>query len=352
MSLGPPFDASGERLQQAVGAFVVLALAGAVAWVLLMSGRTIGRGLTVHVEMATPGLLRSGAKVRLAGREIGEVRAMTAATPSGKRRSVDVQAFVLLSEAGFVRQNSQIFVETPSVLGEAYLEVGPPAGGAAPGPPVADGDHLRGIDPPEIDDLLAHSESNLRLILALLRENRPEMEELLSAGDDLLATLSGLPADRGQLHRIHDQFLAALESGRALLTALRDSNAVPRVRAIADDLGAIADQAGPELRRLSTRLDASLARLDELAAVFSPERRAQLSAALTSLRRAADAGQRVTADAKFLADYVKAGRGSVGAFFADQELFDDLHETHRILKSQPWTFILKPSADAPKSKKR
>jgi phospholipid/cholesterol/gamma-HCH transport system substrate-binding protein len=348
MSLGPPFDSSGEKLQQAVGAFVVLALAGAVAWVLLMSGRTIGRGLTVHVEMATPGLLTSGAKVRLAGREIGEVRSMTSTTLNGKRRGVDVHAFVLLSDAASVRQNSQVFVETPSILGEAYLEVGPPAGGAAPGPPVADGDRLRGIDPPQIDDLLAHSEQNLRLILALLRENRPELEELLSAGDDLLSALSGLPADRGQLHRIHDQFIAALESGRALAAALRDSNAVPRVRAIVDDLGGIAAEAGPELRRLSTRLDASLQRLDELAAVFSPERREQLKSALTSLRRAANAGQRVAADAKFLADYVKSGRGSVGAFFADQELFDDLHETHRILKSQPWTFILKPSADTPK----
>jgi ABC-type transporter Mla subunit MlaD len=349
VSLGPPFDSSGERLQQAVGAFVTLALLGAVAWVLLMSGRTIGRGLTVHVEMATPGLLRSGAKIRLAGREIGEVRAMASTTLDGNRRGVDLSAFVLADYAGFVRKNSLVFVETPSVLGEAYLEVGPTS--AAPGPPVADGDHLRGIDPPQIDDLLAHSETNLRLILSLLRENRPEMEELLSAGDDLLATLSGLPADRGQLHRIHDQFIAALEAGRALVTALRDSNAVPRVRAIAEDLGTIADQAGPELRRLSTRLDASLSRLDELAAVFGPERRAQLAAALTALRGAAHAGQRVTAEAKFLADYVKAGRGSVGAFFADQELFDDLHETHRILKSQPWTFILKPSADTPKKKR-
>ena len=36
------------------------------------------------------------------------------------------------------------------------------------------------------------------------------------------------------------------------------------------------------------------------------------------------------------------GEGTLGGILSDRELFDDLHETHRILKSQPWTFILKP----------
>src|SRR6185295_6386475 len=100
---------------------------------LLMSGRTVGRGLSIHVEMKTPGLLRPGGKIRLAGREIGEVRGMVAM----KNHHVDLEAFILSGHAAQVRRNSQLFVNTPSVLGEAYLEVGPPRG--EPGPPVADG---------------------------------------------------------------------------------------------------------------------------------------------------------------------------------------------------------------------
>ncbi len=352
MSLGPPFDQSGLKLQQAVGAVVVLALLGAVGWVLAMSGRTVGRGLVLHVGMATPGLLRVGGKVRLAGREIGEVRGMVAGVTSGERRGVDIETFILKDDAPNVRVNSQIYVGTPSVLGEAYLEVGPPSGGAAPGRPVVDGDHLRGADPPQIDDLLAHSERNLRLVLALLRENRPEMELLLKAGDDLLGTLSGLPADRGQLHRIHDQFLAALDSGSSLLAAVRESGGVDRVRWIARDLSNIADQTGPELRHLGARLDAAMARFDELGALFSPDRRAQLQRMMASLREAAAIGERLAKDVKSLADYVASGRGSIGAFFADKELFDDLHETSRILKSQPWTFILKPQVEPKPTKKK
>jgi ABC-type transporter Mla subunit MlaD len=344
MSLGPPFDASGLPKQHAVGAGVVLALACAVAWVLTLSGRTVGAGRAFVVEFTTPGPLHVGAKVRLAGREIGEVRGMR---PRFADRRVEADVFVVRAWLPHVHQNSTFFVATPSVLGEAYLEIGPPAGGAPPGPPVEEGVRVRGADPPEIDNLLAHSEKNLRLIVALLEESRPELDEALAAGDALLATLSGLPADRGQLGRIRDQFVAALASGSSLLGALRDAGGVERVRRIGGDLSAIADRAGPELRALSRRLDLAMARLDELSSLFSGERRAQLERALRSVRRATASGEAFLADVKQVVSLVESGRGAIGAFLADRELFDDLHETHRIIKSQPWTFILKPIADKP-----
>jgi ABC-type transporter Mla subunit MlaD len=337
MSLGPPFDNSGIRLQQAVGAVVLLLLGAAISWVLLMSGRTVGRGLTVNMEMKSPGALRVGAKVRLAGREIGEVRGMT----SGKS-TVDIQAFVLRDWAGHVRNNSQFFVASSSVLGEAYLEVGPPRDQASPGPPVTDGERVRGADPPEIDDLLAHSERNLRTILGLLRESRPEMDELLKNGDSLLTTLSGLPADPGQMGRIRDQFVAALDSGASLLEAARQAGGVERVKKIARDLGTIADTAGPELSRLGARLETAMARFEQMAELFSPERRAQLERAMATFRKTVAIGENLMKDVRALTRLVESGRGAVGAFLADKELFDDLHETHRILKSQPWTLILKP----------
>jgi ABC-type transporter Mla subunit MlaD len=314
-----------------------------------MSGRTVGRGVMIHVEMKTPGLLRVGGKLRLAGREIGEVRGMIASSDprsAGRDHRVDIEAFVLRGFVNDVHRNSQVYVATPSVLGEAYLEIGPPADQAQPGPVIEDGDRLRGADPPEIDDLLAHSEKNLRLILALLRENRPEIEELLKAGDDLLTTLTGLPADRGQLGRIKDQFVRVLDDSTALVHTIRDAGGVDRIKAITHDLSTIADEAGPELKQLGARIDVAMARLDELAAIFSPERRAQLRSALATFKKATRSGEAILKDVKSLANWVESGRGTVGAFFADKELFDDLHETHRIIKSQPWTFILKPNQDS------
>ena len=344
MSLGPPFDDSGRGVRYVAGAALVVALTAAVLWVLMLSDRAVGPGVTVRVSMATTGALRAGDKVRLAGRDVGEVRgAVRVHGGAGQSDRVELTVFVERAWAHELRKNSELFVATPSVLGEAYLEIGPPAHHAVPEAPVVEGDVLRGIDPPEIDKFLVRSEESIRRALALLRENRPALDELLGAGDELLATLSGLPADRGQMRRIADQTAAAFVAGGALVSSLRDSNAVPRVRATARELSAIADRAGPELASLGERLDRAIARIDAVSAIFDDDRRARLSGALAAARRAVATGEKIAADVRALVASVERGEGTIGGIMADQELFDDLHETHRILKSQPWTFILKPT---------
>src|SRR5690348_14994278 len=98
------------------GAALVVALAGAIVWVLLWSDRALGPGVTVRVAMATTGALRVGDKVRLAGRDIGEVRGAVRT-----QDHVELTVFVARAWAADVRETSEIFVATPSVLGEAYL---------------------------------------------------------------------------------------------------------------------------------------------------------------------------------------------------------------------------------------
>ncbi|MCA1664236.1 MAG: MlaD family protein, partial [Myxococcales bacterium] len=291
MSLGPPFDDSGREVRRIAGAALVVALFAAVGWVLVLSDRAVGPGIAVRVTMSAMGALRVGDKVRLAGRDVGEVRGATRT-----RDHVELTVFVARAWAPELRANSELFVATPSVLGEAYLEIGAPAHHDAPGPPVADGASLTAVDPPEIDKLLARSEESLRRALALLRENRPALDELLSAGDELLATLSGLPADRGQLRRIADQAAAAFVAGSALVSSLREADAVPRMRAAAHDLAAVADRAGPELSRLGDRLDRALARLDALSALFDDDRRARIAAGVAAARRAVATASHIGAE--------------------------------------------------------
>jgi ABC-type transporter Mla subunit MlaD len=335
VSLGPPFDASGERLQQAVGAAVVLLIGAAVTWVLLFSGRTLGSGITVHVKMGSTGLLRTGAKVRIAGDEAGEVRAMYL------HDGVRMEVFVLRKFADRVRENSLPFVSTTSVLGEAYLEIGPPANGAAPGAPIADGATLIGAEPPDLDRFFLHAEASVREVLRLLREHRGELDELLTAADAMLATLSSLPADRGQLARIADQFSRALDHGRAMLATIREAGGWARMRDDAHEIAAIADQAGPELRDLGARLDDAITRIDKLRALFPDDKRARLSEAMEAFRRAAGIAEKIVADVRWLVKRIESGQGSVGAFLADKEIFDDFHETHRIIKGQGLRFLLK-----------
>jgi hypothetical protein len=336
MSLGPPFDDSGLQLQRLVGACVVLLFAGAIAFVLFLSGRTLGRGITLYVEMTATGALHSGGKVRLAGREIGEIR-----REAWSKSGVTFEAFIVRDGAAQIHANSELFVATPSVLGEASLEVGPPRDGAQPGALVKDGDHVRGTDPPDLDRFFVRTEASLREALVLLRESRPELDELLEASDQLIATVAALPTDRGQLRRILDQGMVAFETGRALADALREAGGWPRVLKLAGELRWIIERAVPELRNLSGKLDLAMSRLEELRAFMSAERREQALTAVAGLRRATALGLRIVDDVLALQSKLESGRGSVGAFLQDREIFDDLHETHRIIKSQPLRFLLK-----------
>jgi ABC-type transporter Mla subunit MlaD len=341
MSLGPPFDASGLRTQQWVGAVVVLVLAAASAYVLFLSERTLGRGVTFHLALRTAGPLRTGARVMLAGRTVGEVRDVETVRDDDGTLRADFAVFIARDAATHVRRNSQLFVSTPSVLGEAYLEIGPPPRGEEPGPRIGEGDRVRGADPPDLDQFFVKAEASIREVMALLEEQRPELDELLTAGDSLLATLSGLPADRGQLRRIVDQGAAALDAGHSLLTTVREAGGVERMQRIGRELVAIVDRAAPDLEKLGVRLDRALERLDGMKDLFAPHERAQVEAALAHLRRAVELGERIVADVRVLVEKVKAGQGTIGAFLADREIFDDFHETHRIIKSQPLRFLLK-----------
>jgi hypothetical protein len=323
-----------------VGACVVLLLGAAITWVVAMSGRTIGRGITLYLEMPSSGPLHTGAKVRLAGEEIGEVRgAVTRRSEHGL--VVDFELFIVRSAVPQVRRNADFFVSTPSVLGEAFLEIGPPRDGALPGEPVKDKETVKGAPPPDIDRFFVYAEAAIREALTLMRENKGEFDEFISAIDSLLSTLSGLPADRGQLSRMFDQGSAALEQGRALFSALRDARAVDRVRAIWRELSAVAVRIGPDLRDLGAKISLAIERFDTLRNAVPDDKRAEVREALARFRRAIDQFQKLGQDVRALVSKVERGQGTFGALLADKELFDDLHETHRIIKGMPLRFLLK-----------
>jgi hypothetical protein len=129
---------------------------------------------------------------------------------------------------------------------------------------------------------------------------------------------------------------------------VRESGGVPRVQKLAHEIGAIADHTAPELRALGDRLDRAITRIEGLSELFDASRREQLRGALAAGRRAVAIAERMTSDVRALMAMMERGEGTLGGLAADQELFDDLHETHRILKAQPWTFFLKPGGADPR----
>lgn len=362
MSLGPPFDDSGERLQLTVGASTVVAITLAVFLALLASARTLGETITLRVQLRSPGALRPGGAVHLGGEPIGEIVAIRDRRLSRRAglgapgdatdaeaammldAPVEVEARVLRSRQGDLRRNSSYFAWSPNVLTEAVLEVGPPLDGAAPGPPISDGERLRGQDPPEIGQLLGRLHRSLLVIKQVADELGPDWTELR----DTLRTLDRHASEVlgvGQPARIVAQAVAAADSARGLRATLGATDAGPRVLAQVRALSDLADRVAPDLATAALQLGAVEDRLSALATTLGPAERQRFLDTIALLRGALLIFAQLAEDGQALFEYVERGRGTIGGFSQDIQIFDELKETHRLLKRESWRLLMKGARD-------
>lgn len=372
MSLGPPFDESGERLRLGLGAAAAALLLVTTAVALLSADRSLGDSLRMAVLVQRPGSLHAGAQVRVAGLQIGEVVAIRGQGRSQERRpeagpwsqrplspavcrtlrasrlgarpappAVEVELRILRRHADRVYENSTFLPVNATLLTEGMIEIGPPAHGAAPGSRVRDGSRVRGVDPADLDDLIATVFCSTEQVLADARELRPDWLELTAATRALLGRVQ-LAMEPTQLLRVQLQTSRAFASARALqarLARAEASRAPSAVRALAGALQPLV----PQL----TALGAQLELLQERTAALSTElrpRRPRLERLPDDARRLQASGERLEADGRALYRLLESGAGTLGGFQQDLQIFDELKDVHRILKHAIWRVLIKKQA--------
>lgn len=336
-----------SRRQLVAGALTLALVVGAVATALALGDRLLGRGVTVTVRMRHLGALKPGIRLRVAGEIAGEVRAVRfrgGGEGRDDQRRVELELFVLGAWRDALRVNSDLFVMNGSVLGEPWLEIGPPRDGAAPGPRLEEGGVLDAADPPDLDKLLVRVEASLRAAMETGRELAPDARAFTRAVDALLDDLAG-PLPRGRLTTIAAQTREAVARAEALLATLRQAGGVERARAALDGLAETASALRPELTALGERVERAIAHAADLRATLrdlTGPRGDELARALASLRKSAAAGERLAADVAAIWARIQRGDGTIGALLQDRELWDDFHDTHRIIKNEPLRFFLPP----------
>jgi ABC-type transporter Mla subunit MlaD len=344
VSLGPPFDDSGTRLQLGTGAAVGAVLLFVIMFGLLAAERPLGDSINFHVHVARAGALHTGAPLRVAGEQIGEVVAIRGrgqrggAAADATQQAVDIEVRLQKAYRDRVSQNSTIVTVNPTLLTEALLEVGPPLHGAAPLAPVQDGEHLRGVDPADIDAFMMKLYLSIESILREARDLRPEWQEFQASVGHLSGEL-GRTMPRNELVRLSLHAAAATLAASHLAGKLRSAG----VDAAPADLRELLQTAQPlyaEVARASAQLQLLNDRASAIMDAVAP-RRAELSRALSDLQKAAELTGRAGKDARSLYDGFSAGRGTLGAFNADIQIFDELKEISRILKRRTWRVIIK-----------
>jgi phospholipid/cholesterol/gamma-HCH transport system substrate-binding protein len=333
------------------GGVLALVLVGIVA-TLILSGYTLAPGFLLHADFERIGTLRPGAKVKMGGRAVGEIIAIrlapkasflqkkaTADGPEEPRLTLDL--WLRLTYRKNIHRNSEFFINQVGVLGEQYLEIGPPRG--EPGPVVANGEHVRGADPPRMDRMLRQGYDVLQATTTLMRELKPLGRELSSAADHLreIARQAGIDPERTRV--IADRVAATIEDSRTIYLAYEQgTHSGADLKAIRADFGRLGDRVGDDLKLIGRELDRIMDRLEAAKDLWSPARRARLTRAFETLQRVVTIGERIARDARAMIAMVERGEGTIGAFMHDRELWDDFHAMHKLMKDKPWSTVVRP----------
>ncbi len=306
--------------------------------------------------------LQPGAPVSLDGVTVGFVRQVNLPHTLDNKRIV-VWFTVNAKYTQRIRQDTVAMIKTEGLLGDRYLTL---RGGTAASPRVLEGGMVRGVDSPELarflssgedlmDNLLAISES-LKIILARVERGEGVLGAL-TAGEE-----NGQPVATSFAETLTslDHILKKIDQGHGLVGRAVSDDA--QAQRIFDDIGATASAA----RHVTAQLAADMGRNDTAYAELlrDPHGRQLMHTTLNALAEASQAlaaaaqelasgrgtlprllGDRKYADhflddlegltraLRSVADKLDEGEGTAGAFINDPQMYKDLENVVRGVKS-------------------
>jgi len=227
-----------------VGVFLIVALS-LLAYAIYRVGDLFDvfadRYTIVTLVTRADGLL-VGAPVTLAGQRVGQVESIDFLPLDGRPENLSIELSINENIREYVRADSYARVRTQGLLGDRYVDIAP---GSPEAPIVQPGDTIPGIDPIDMEEVLATANTSLMQLQALASDLRAITGTIL-AGEGTLGRL--LLEDA-----LYVQMVAATGELQVLLAEIRESDGT---------LGRLVRD--PELY---DRLVGAIARVDSLTAI-------------------------------------------------------------------------------------
>ncbi|HEX4422369.1 MAG TPA: MlaD family protein [Kofleriaceae bacterium] len=341
-----------ERVARRVGALTLLVLGAAIAGlVFLLDRASLGASIQIHVVFHRVAGLREHAPLVVAGHPVGRIEAIVPiahGTPGALDGDVGVSATVAIAAAKVwqVPVAAEIFVASRGPLSDKYLEVAPPKGD--PGPAVHDGQELRGVDPPDLDNVLQHTWNNMTTFKLFVDTVKPELAALRTQLAELRDRLDAVAAEGDAQgsgiaalgRHVRDLVAAARHTYD---TQLGGDPGVAELRAMLGEARQVTAQLRAAIDQLAPRtgaLVADLARVRDRVDQAAPIARAQQT--IDALRAALDKIDPVLANLDELTARIASGEGSIGRILTDPEFPEDTRDLGKIMKRHPWRIMETP----------
>ena len=198
-----------------MGVFVLVALVVGIGMVYALGARArlFEARYTVHADFSEVGGLNEGATVRLAGVQIGRVKAVNLPSEPGGKVRVDLA--IAKQFANRVRKNSVARIETQGLLGDRIVEI---TVGTADAPPTKNGDVIVARDPTDFTKIVSQGADTVKSVAALAESLKTTADTLRQSKliEDASATLASTRKVTDRVARMVDE----VEKGRGWAHAL------------------------------------------------------------------------------------------------------------------------------------
>lgn len=335
-----------EQLTLRVGAGVLLLIGVATAFVFLFDGCSLRSRADVDVYFAHMGSLQEGADVQVAGRVIGQIKAVRliparlAADPGHPLHPTGGVVCDVAIERRYLdmtMKNGEAFVSSKGLLGQGFLELGPPAGGADPGERLEDGDSLRGVDPPQVDRVMMRSYQNLLASQMFLAAVAPEGRRLMKEIDALGENLRAIQPEPGAISALGDSIGKLTERVDTVRTKWEQTGVeLADVRALADQARQTMELTDAAVAELRTRADALQADLERVRVAVPPGLQQRFEKAVAKTRTSLDKLEKIQRTVRDMMAMIERGEGNIGGLTRDPEFSDFAKQIGKALKRTPW----------------
>ncbi len=329
-----------RSIEVKVGILILVAFGLLAGFIVIMGGLNFQPTYRVNVDFTNPGGLKAGAPVRLAGVRIGKVSAIEfrGGAPDAVANNTLIRVVAELENQyqSSIHTDSKWVVSTQGVLGEFFLAVDP---GTATAPTLQDGAQVQGVSPPRLDLLLSEAYELLHRTYLAISENDGKIRETF---DGLHRTLKGsgefFDRNSKKLDNIVTNVETLSDQSNSALTAAREQYIDnPRIHRIIRNLESSSVAVERELPPLLSESRALVGDVNHVAEVLGSDEQLKRYTEITAdARDLTKNANQAAKGANQVLDDIRAGKGNLGAFLADEAIYDDLQELLRDLKHNPW----------------
>jgi phospholipid/cholesterol/gamma-HCH transport system substrate-binding protein len=322
-----------------VGLLVLVAMVLLGGFVFVLGGFELGEQYDLYVDFDNPGNLKPGAPVTVGGIQVGRVadveyRGGRLDERTGRRPLVRVHVRIDENVRDTIHENAIFYVASQSVLGESMISVDP---GDPERPALEPGAVVEGVDPPRLDLAFSMAFELLEGMTKLVRDIREELIGALRSAANLMRQMDELLAENdGRLDRIFANLERATVQTNEVLDGANGIVNGPRLertlRNVDRTLAAVSSDIEPLMRDVRSMAE----RGNEALGTLGPEQRQEIQQAIAQAADLTEEANATIADARAIVTHIRAGRGSVGGFVMDEEVYDDVQEMLRDLKHNPW----------------